>query len=95
MKSLVGLVIFTGILEQRLRCVLALNDVDELTKNQWNIRFRVCTQLNADFTDRPSSVVAHGNVLGIQVVAEDRKEVGDVRMHMLEARLCEIAEKGE
>lgn len=74
---------------------MALDDFDQLTENQINVGLRVGTELDADLANRPRGVVAHRNVLGVKVVAENRKKVSDVWMNMLETGFGEVTEEGK
>lgn len=74
---------------------MALDDFDQLTEDQLNVGLCVSSKLDADLANRPRCVVAHGNVLGIKVVAENRKEVSDVWMNVLETGFGEVTEEGE
>jgi hypothetical protein len=85
----------TGVFQQCLRSVLTFDDFDELAKNQLNVGFGVGAKFDADLTDCPGGVVAYGDVLRVEVVAEDREEVSNVGMHVLEAGFRQITEEGE
>jgi hypothetical protein len=74
---------------------LAFDDFDQLTEDQLNVGLGLGAELDADFSDGPGGVVADGDVLGVEVVAEDGEEVGDVGRDVLEARFCQITEEGE
>lgn len=53
------------------------------------------TQFYADLADRPGGVVAHGDVLRVQILAQDGQKVSDERVHMLEACLRQVPEQGK
>jgi hypothetical protein len=87
--------LLTGILQKSFWSVLTLDDVNQLTQYQRNIRFRISSKLDADFSYSPCCVVAHRNELWIQVVSENWQKVRDVRMDMLKTSFGEISKKSE
>lgn len=85
----------TRILQQCLRRMRIFNDFNELTKHDLYERPSVGSELHADLTDRPCCVVAHRDVVGIQVVAKNGHKLAYEWMNMLETSFGEIAEKCE
>jgi len=81
------------VLQQSFWGVWPVDDGDERVEDVGDVAGHVVAQLHGDLPCRPGGVVAHADVLRIQVAGQDRHELWYARVNMGKASLGEVAQQ--
>lgn len=83
------------VFQQSFRSVWPVDDGDQRVEDGWDVAGHVVAQLDRDLARRPGGVVAHADVLRVQVARKDRHELWYARVDVRETRLGEVAQQSK